>query len=439
VPPLTEGSKPLPRLRANLDVMPSPSPEHPGLLLRCPYRYTDAMLVIPPSLIPALACLDGVTTESQLNETLERQLGGRLPAGLLSHLVETLGSNGFLHTEDYERMRDKRHAEFRDLAERRAAHAGSAYPDHPERLRQEFGGYFGQNDSVPAPPATESGGSVVGIAAPHVSPVGGWRSYAAAYSQLAAMDGAAGHRTYVVLGTSHYGQPEKFGLTRKPFVTPYGALPVDTELVERLADAAPESVLMEDYCHSIEHSIEFQCVFLQHVLGERAKTARILPILCGSFFESLSTGRPPESDRQVNRFFEALREMAAAKGSNLFWVLGVDMAHIGRRYGDDFEARSDKGQMLAVRERDMERLDHYCRGDAAGFYDLVRVNEDELRWCGYAPLYTFLQAVPEARGRILNYEQWQIDEQSVVSCAALEFQQSRAVRERPPEPAASDK
>ena len=36
---------------------------------------------------------------------------------------------------------------------------------------------------------------------------------------------------------------------------------------------------MEDYCHAVEHSIEFLVVFLQHLFGS---DIRILPVLCGS-------------------------------------------------------------------------------------------------------------------------------------------------------------
>jgi AmmeMemoRadiSam system protein B len=401
--------KTLPRLRSDLDVMPSPSPEHPGLLLRDPYRYTDAMLVIPPVLVPALAYLDGEKTRLDLQAFLTRRVGQMVTSDVIEHLVGTLQSQGFLDTEEYYAMREKRQAEFRDLPERRAAHAGSAYPAHAEALREEFAGYFRSAPTQADPPG------VIGIAAPHVSPIGGWRSYACAYAQLPPKPEDA---TYVLLGTSHYGQPEKFGLTRKPFVTPLGTLPVDTALVDWIEERAGDAVLMEDYCHSVEHSIEFQCVFLQHVLGANA---RILPILCGSFFESLLTGKAPESNPAVHRFFDTLGELAEREGSRLFWVLGVDLAHIGRRYGDRFAAQAESGRMTSVRQRDMERLEHYCRGDAEAFFELVRPNHDELRWCGYSALYTFLKAVPAARGDLLHYEQWNIDEQSVVSFAALQF------------------
>ena len=51
----------------------------------------------------------------------------------------------------------------------------------------------------------------------------------------------------------------------------------------------------------------------------------------------------------------------------------------------------------------------------------VRTHGDDLKWRGYSPLYTFTSALPAARGSILGYEQWNIDPQSVVSFASLEF------------------
>ena len=56
----------------NLDFMPSPSPEHPGLFIRDPYRFTDAMLVIPPPLVECLQCFDGAQTDLDLRAALVR-------------------------------------------------------------------------------------------------------------------------------------------------------------------------------------------------------------------------------------------------------------------------------------------------------------------------------------------------------------------------------
>ena len=81
----------------------------------------------------------------------------------------------------------------------------------------------------------------------------------------------------------------------------------------------------------------------------------------------------------------------------------------------------DEPGMEEVRERDEARLREVCDGNAEGFFDLVKPNGDDLRWCGYSPVYTFLSSVSGVKGRVLEYEQWNIDDESVVSFTAMEF------------------
>ena len=227
--------------------------------------------------------------------------------------------------------------------------------------------------------------------------------------------------TFAILATSHYGEPEKFGLTRKNFSTPLGEAVSDQRLVNWLADRGGSAVSMEDYCFSFEHTVEFQVVFLQHVLGPGVK---ILPILCGPFARSLYQGGNPEDDDGVKRFFDSLGELHDREGDRLIWVLGVDMAHMGARYGDRFQALANEGRMAEVSLRDERRMERINAGDASGFWDLVRPNHDDLKWCGSSPFYTFLKSVPNLKGELLNYEQWNIDEQSVVSFAGMSFTRS---------------
>jgi hypothetical protein len=104
-------------------------------------------------------------------------------------------------------------------------------------------------------------------------------------------------------------------------------------------------------------------------------------------------------------------------------VLGIDMAHMGARYGDGFEARAGQGIMQEVERRDRLRIDRVNASDPQGFWELVKEYEDNLKWCGSSPLYTFLKAVPGARGTLRGYEQWNIDEHSVVSFGAIAFDQ----------------
>ena len=389
--------------------MPSPDPQQPGLFIRDPYAFSDTMLLIPPPLVACLACFDGVQTTLDLRASLVRATGEIQVADLEKQLFETLSHAGFLENEEFDALRESRLREFTEAPKREASHAGSAYPDNAEQARAQLAQY------MDGTPAVDSDGSLIGIAAPHVSPFGGWESYRDAY---AALSPQYRDKTFVVLGTSHYGEPDRFGLTRKPFVTPLGEAITEIDLVNRLANAAPSAVLMEDYCHAVEHSIEFQVLFLQHIFGENI---RILPILCGSFVRSIYGNAMPEQNEEVRRFFGALGELGAHEGSRLCWVLGIDMAHMGRRYGDQLVAKADDGEMLAVAERDRERIERLQRGDAAGFWNLLQATHDDLKWCGSSPLYTFLKSVPEARATLRRYQQWNIDPQSVVSFAALTF------------------
>lgn len=387
--------------------MPSPVPDRPGLLVRDPFGYAEGVVIIPPPLVSCLRCFDGEKTEGDLREALVRATGELQVGELMHHLVATLGDGGFLDNAALEERRNARHRAFAEAERREPSHAGSAYPAEAEALGQQLDAWLA-SEPVPPPPPCDG---LLGIAAPHVSPEGGFRSFAAAYL---ALPRSLHSRTFVILGTSHYGAPGCFGLTRKPFSTPLGAAQVDVGLVDRLA-AASAAAVVEDYCHAVEHSIEFQVLFLQHRFGP---AVRIVPILCGPFAPDAG---PPEADADVARFLDALAAAAAGR-EDLVFVLGVDMAHVGRRYGDRVAARAGQGAMVEVERLDRERLARVAAADAHGFWQLLADGEgDALRWCGASPLYTFLRAVAPSRGELLRYEQWNIDEESVVSFAGMAF------------------
>src|SRR5207245_6668778 len=105
-------SKPLPRLRTNLDFMPSPVPDRPGLLMRDSYRYSDVTLIVPPDLVQCLRCFDGETSELELRQELVRITGDLGVGELQQNLIEALAVSGFLVDENYEHMRQSRHRQF---------------------------------------------------------------------------------------------------------------------------------------------------------------------------------------------------------------------------------------------------------------------------------------------------------------------------------------
>ncbi len=377
--------------------MPSPDPEQPGLLLRDSFGYSERVLVIPAQLVRALQFFDGASTENDLREWLVRTTNQFDVGEPLRQLIDTLSDSGFLEDEKYFAMREAAHEEFRALPVRPPAFAGGAYPECPEDCRRYLEQFL-----VEAEEAKPLTGKLVGVAAPHVSFEGGWECYRDAFLALKEM---GPDRTYVILATSHYGEPGKFSVTRKPYETPFGATTPANELLDELKAVAGEVMAEEDYCQVMEHSAEFHILWLQYLFGPEVK---VLPILVGASFE----------DDPASPMYAALRGLAERHGDKLGWVLSIDMAHMGPRYGDE---RSFEAGDASIEGKDEERMAALAAGDIGAFWSDVRVENDPWKWCGSAPLYALYQALPGVKAETLNYGHWGIDEESVVSFAGLRF------------------
>ncbi len=107
-------------------------------------------------------------------------------------------------------------------------------------------------------------------------------------------------------GIAHAGTRQPFTLTAKPFETPLGTVGKDNEFIDGLVShRGGERLLMGEFAHKREHSIEFQTLFLRYVMADRP--IRIVPILCGSFYPYLITETPPTDDQQIAEFISTLR------------------------------------------------------------------------------------------------------------------------------------
>ena len=413
----------MPALREDLDFMPSPLVDRPGIFIRDPYRYSEASLIVPPALIEGLRCFDGRGSLATLAQHLSRRLGNvseteRANAMRVAiQMRDALSEAGFLKNERFRKLRDDSHQRFREAPSRSAAHAGAGYPDSPPSLRATLAEWLEPAETSTTSPADAPRvDDLVAIAAPHASPSASPETYAAAYG---ALDQRHASRTFVILGTSHHGAPNRFGLTRKSFDTPLGRARTNAAWVDELARAAPSGFDMDDYCHAIEHSIEFQVLFLQ---GRFGPDISIVPILCG----------PISEPRALSPVVDALGTLHTRHAREGLWVLGVDMAHVGRRYGDGAVVQADDTTMDVVATRDADRIHALESGDAPSFWQTVHGGvggqtpetygrDDDLKWCGSAPFYTFLKAVPDTRGQLLRYHQWNIDDASVVTFGAMRF------------------
>lgn len=387
------------------------------LVLRDTQGVTAAHAVIPPVLVPVVARFTGQATCEQIARDASAEIGAEVPVDVVVHLADELDKGLFLEGPTFRAARARVEREFADAPVRPATHAGGAY--HGQRGALEK--YIEEACIAKAGGARErpaGGGSMVALVAPHIDPWRGAVGYGHAYGALAASL-APEADTFVLFGTSHAPMREPFALCRKAFDTPLGAVDADVAAIDALAARADGfDPYADQFNHKREHSLEFQVVFLRHVLGDRP--FRIVPILAGLGAQQAS-GEDPERDARVARFMDGVRELVEARPGRVVVVAGADMAHVGPRFGD--AEPYDAGQRSRLEQTDRGSLERATSIDTAGFWRHVVQDLDERRVCGLAPIWSLLRSVASgARGRVLHYEQTiDAEDGSIVSHAAVGF------------------
>jgi AmmeMemoRadiSam system protein B len=190
---------------------------------------------------------------------------------------------------------------------------------------------------------------------------------------------------------------------------------VDGDFVASLGRRYGRDLFASEGAHRVEHSVEFQTVMLRWALGDR-RPFTVVPILASFLHEAVWTGGEPEADPRVPRFLDALAETIAAGDRRVCVVGSVDLAHVGPRFGD--AEPNTPAFLQEVERQDRAMLDAVVAGSASAFFESVARDGDARRICGLSPIYTFLRALPEARGRLLRYSQWPDPHGAVTFCAA---------------------
>jgi MEMO1 family protein len=403
-----------PRLRM-LEAFPL---EHDGqrlIGLRDPAGFTDQVALLPVPLLDLVSLFDGEHSVAQMREILATRHGEAPTAEQIMTVIEGLDESGFLDSERFAARRQAIEEAFRLSPVRPAAHAGGAYPGEPESLTRQIASFFDHADGPGTqPPIVPAGATAVrGLLAPHIDFHRGGPTYAWAYRELLARSDAD---LFVILGTCHAGMDDPFAITLKPFDTPLGPAPVDRDFFEALQRRAGQDLLASELAHRGEHSIEFQAVMLKALLGER-RPFTILPVLASYLHEAVLARKDPEADGRIPHFIDALLATMAASGRRVCLIGGVDLAHVGPRFGDP-EANSAES-LAAVEAADLGMLEAVTAGEPTGFFASVLADQDARRICGLSPIYTFLRALPGVQGRLLRYSQWPDPEGAVSFCAAV--------------------
>jgi MEMO1 family protein len=407
--------RPRPALRP-VESIVVPDAEHGRVLvLRDTEGITSAHACIPPQLLPIVARFTGERTVTEIAHEVSQELGFEVPVELVEKLADELERALFLDGPSYRAARARALREFAKADVRPASHAGGAYAKDPAELAR----YLDEKCLAAAngKPRAANGRRIVGLVAPHIDPWRGAVGYGHAYGALSSSL-APEVDTFLLFGTSHAPMKEPFALCPMAFDTPLGALEADLEAVAAVAKRCSFDAYADQFNHKREHSLEFQVVFLKHLLGERR--ARIIPVLAGLGAHQLAK-TDPAADRHASEFFDAVREVVEQRAGRVVIVAGADMSHVGPRFGDPRPFNPQERARLAKTDRGS--LAHATDGNADAFWGHVVEDLETRRVCGLAPIYALLRALPGgAAGELLHYEQT-VDgaDGSIVSHAAVAF------------------
>ncbi len=353
-------------------------------LIRDPYGLSPPLMV-SSHLLLLMSLMDGSRDENEIKAEFFRRTGSILSSEDYSEVLRLLDENLLLLNGRFQKA-------LQDLRDRMLSskvlkpyHAGEAYPKDPKELRKFLDSSLESSQKE----------HPLGILVPHMDMRVALSTYGKVYGRI-------GRRpdTVLILGVSHYLHETPFSVCPLDLETPLGVLEVDLEVVERLRKNFEHDIFQDILSYRMEHSIEFQAVFVKHLFPE----ARAVPAIVSYGNEG--------SLRET-----ALRLARAIEDRNLLVISSVDMSHVGRKFGDPFSYDPSF--------RDKEYIKLLERLDSSSAFRLLESDSNRTRIDGQFTNYVFTELLKELgarKGREVDYQIYHEEPtDSKVSYAGMTF------------------
>ncbi len=379
--------------------------DHEGqryLYLRDPLDMSDLTVLLPQQIAPMVMFMDGERSLSDLQTALQQSIGVAVTEADIRSVVSQLDQALMIENGSYVAAAKRALDAYRGSEFRPPSHAGPVYPDQPDALSATLTGY--SKLATPATPKTANG-DLVGMLCPHIDYDRGHKTYATLWE--AAKPDLKDIELVIVLGTDHMGSLAKITPTMQNYSTPYGSLPTDTEIVQKIASAlGPDAAFSEEIHHANEHSIELASVWLHHYARDVGFS--VVPILCGSFHHFTSGEGSPDEDQNINATLEILKEQMAQRRTLV--ISAGDLAHVGPAFGD--AQPLDGGLRAKLKSDDTKSIEALLKGDASSFLEISKQEADARKICGLPPTYLMLRLLEGATGESFGYDQCAADKEN---------------------------
>jgi AmmeMemoRadiSam system protein B len=386
-------SQPIPPLRHDLQLIPIQENGEALLYFHDQRGYATPDFALKREAGQLLSLFDG---QKSIND-LESHLGNGVNKEELLQFIQLLDKNRVLASCFFEQHAEAIEANYESSAVHESVTAGGSYPADPDELKEYLDEAFAKYTDE----KTKAVDWAKALYAPHIDPRVALESYVQAFAPIRNLS----PKRVVILATSHYAglypelyQNDPFILVDKDFDMPLGTITRDREAVKELQNAADFGISSRDRAHRMEHSIELHLLFLSYLWDHNYQ---IVPFVIRGL-DDLYYMEDGHLGKQLDNFSNLLRNRFGDDDETFFLISG-DLSHFGKKFGDESPAQT---MFNEVKHFDQQFLRHGSKNNRSAMLDLIKEEYDPYRICGFPPLYTFLQSMPDLKGDILSYDLW---------------------------------
>lgn len=401
-------SESIPPLRYDVQRIPVQENEQSLIYFYDQLGYATPDFALPTDAEPILSLMDGTRSVNDIikfssDEVTKEQILG---------YARFLDENGLLDSEYFAEHAELIETEYEKSPVHQSITAGTSYPADEQELTSFLNHAFETHENtIPV-------SSAKALYAPHIDPRVGMSSYVKAFSSIRNLT----PKRVFILATSHYAALYENVYANKPFIfshkdfnMPNGLVKSDPKTISLIKEQTSHDEIFgtsfSDRAHRIEHSIELHLLFLNHIWNHDFE---IVPVLVGGIDE-LFYSEDGFLAHQIEAFTYLLNQQF--NDEDTFFLISGDLAHFGKKFGDEDPAASMMNQVKAF---DESFLEVGANSDSNTMLKIMGSDYDPYRICGFPPLYTFLNAFSNSKGEMLSYDVWNEKErESAVSFGSI--------------------
>ncbi|MCS7243859.1 MAG: AmmeMemoRadiSam system protein B [Candidatus Calescibacterium sp.] len=331
---------------------------------------------------------DGTRTEEEVRTEIIKRTGIFIPSDQFNELLNFFDQNGLFLDDSFYLAKRTRIEELKRKGFLDSYFSDKDFPSDPRELISflkidEINGY----------------GEYVAAVMPHID----LRIAADTYSKTYGKLNRFGYKRVFIFGVSHYFHNGLFSVCPLDWLTPFGILNTDKEIVTNLSSTFNFDIFENILSYRKEHSIAFHLPYIKNLFDE----LKIVAILV-SYSDDIEFSK---------RSLSKLADFIASNYPDSLFISSVDFSHVGGKFGDD--------NLIDPEDVDRKYLDFIVDVNPDESLDYLMKIDNFTRIDGILTNYLFLKVIQNIgikRGDLIDYKKYfEKVTNSIVSYSSVVF------------------